>query len=335
MATTLIASNASAAEGKWVPYLWKPFNLGRATDGQGSTDGTVYITQTTGDSGVGILGWCISSHNCGYYYTLTFGSTGGDHFYVKKYDLNDNLVDTIYASETGESDDGKWWTKTSTTKTIDIGVLVTLKSSANYDDGDIYKITLPSVDTMDRRRIYHGGYSAFIRMPYTEGIVYHSDIIPCNLKGKSMNINLGCNLHGEPGVDGSQDTLTTATSMEDAVGNQAVTLGLEWNVEPEATHSNVAVAVTGVDFSAEKWQLGTIFYNDIDPGVNTDVAINTHAPVSDMTPSAYDTGETSALNTTVSGRAGHAKMYLAYNTGAGSPVINAYNQFWPVTLTLT
>ena len=335
MGVTLIASNVSAVAGKWVPYLWKPFNLGRAIDGQGSTDGEVHITQTTGDSEVGLAGWCISSHNCNYYYTLTFGSTGGDHWFVKKYDLNDNLVENIYASNVDPSHNGKWWNKTSTTKTIDIGVLVNLKSSSGYDDGDVFKITLPSADTMDRRRIYHGGYSTFIRMPYTEGIVYHSDIIPCNLNGKSMNINLGCYLTGEDGVTSGSSILTTATSMEDSVGNSAVTLGLEWNVEPKATHSNVAVAVTGVDFSVEKWQLGTIFYNDIKPSVIEDLGTNTHAPISDMTPDAYTTGELSVLNTTVSGRAGHAKMYLAYNTGTGSPTINAYNQFWPVTITLT
>jgi hypothetical protein len=335
MATSLIASNASVAAGKWVPYLWKPFNLGRAIDGQGSTDGNIHITQTTGDSGVGMIGWCISSHNCGYYYLIKFGSTGGDHFYIEKYDLNNNQVDTIYASETGESDDGKWWNKTATTKTIDIGVIVCFKSTSSYDTGDVYKIILPSEDTMDRRRIYHGGYSAFIRMPYTEGIVYHSDIIPCDLKGKSMNINLGCYLTGEAGLSSSQAYLTTAASMEDSTGNQAVTAGLEWNVEPEAVHSNVADEVATVDFSVEKWQLGTIFYDDINPNSGTDLLVNTHAPISDMTPAAPFTGEVSSLNTTVSGRAGHAKMYLAYNTGVGSPTINAYNQFWPVTITLT
>jgi hypothetical protein len=249
--------------------------------------------------------------------------------------LNDNLVDTIYASETGESDNGKWWNKSNLTKTIDIGVIVNFKSTTDYDTGDVYKITLPSEDTMDRRRIYHGGYSTFIRMPYTEGIVYHSDIIPCDLKGKSMNINLGCYLTGESGPSTAQAVLTTAVSKEDSVGNQAVTAGLEWNVEPEAVHSNVAVDVTGVDFSVEKWQLGTIFYNDINPSTYVDLSVNTHAPISAMTPSAYTTGATSALNTTVSGRAGHAKIYLAYNTGAGSSTINAYNQFWPVTITLT
>jgi hypothetical protein len=327
MGNVLIASNANSVANKWVPYYWKTFNLGRRGDGNGSTDGNTYITQEVGTSAVAMTGFCTSSHNCGYYYMLIFGSVGAqDSFWVDKYDLNDNLIDTIYASDS--SGDGRYWNKTSSIITIDIGVIVNIASDSSYDDGDKYKITLPSSDTMDKRKIYHGGYSTFMRMPYTEGIIYHSDVIPCNLKNKGMNINLGTYLPSEKSV-------TIASSKEDTVGNKAVTLGLEWNVEPKATHSNVAVDINYVDFTAEKWQLGTIFHPDIDPSSTTDIRANTHASVSDMTPSIATTGDNSPLNATVSGRAGHAKMYLAYNTGAGSPTISAYNQFWPVILTLT
>ena len=326
MGDTFIASNANSAANKWVPYYWKTFALGRMGDGSGSTDGNTYITQEVGTSAVAMKGFCTSSHNCGYYYKLVFSGSGGDYFQVNKYDLNDNLIETILASSgTGP---GRSWQKTSSTITIDIGVIVDIASSSAYDASDVYKITLPSSDTMDRRKIYHGGYSTFMRMPYTEGIIYHSDVIPCNLKNKGMNINLGTYLPNEKSV-------TIAESAQDPLGNKAVTLGLEWNVEPKATHSNVAVDINYVDFTAEKWQLGTIFYPDIDTSSTTDVRANTHASVSDMTPDAYTTGDNSPLNATVSGRTGHAKIYLAYNTGTGSPTINAYNQFWPVIITLT
>ena len=334
MAVTLLASNINEAANKWVPYYWKTFNLGRATTGSGSTDGETYITQTTGDSNQAMQGFCVSSHNCGYYYTLTFGSTGGDYFYIKKYTLDDTLVDTIYASETGESDDGKWWAKIARAITIDIGVVVYIFTASGYEDGDVYKITLPSVDTMDRRRIWHGGYSTFMRMPYTEGIVYHSDIIPCNLKDKSMNVNLGAYFTNDISLD-AYDTLLLGQSLEDTTGNSAVTCGLEWSLNPDAAHSNVAVDVTGVNFAVENWELGTIFYNDISPIVVADVRINTHASSTDVTPADANTGAISTLNTSVSGRAGHAKIYLAYNAGAGSSTIAAYNQFWPIIITLT
>lgn len=331
----LLASNSSEATNKWVPYYWKRFHLGALANGTGSTDGNTYITQTTGTSAVAMTGFCISSHNCGYYYTLTFGSTGGDLFYVKKYTLDDTLVDTIYASETGEADDGKWWNKTTRVITIDVGVIVYIKDSSNYANNDVYKITLPSTDVMDRRRIWHGGYSTFIRMPYTEGIVYHSDIIPCNLKGRGMNINIGAYFTGESQIHASMQALTTNTSKEDTAGNSAVTCGLEWNLNPDGTHSNVAIAKYQVDFAVEDWALGTIFHDDIDPGVILDVSTNTHASSSDMTGALSTTGTASGLNVTVSGRAGHAKMYFSYVAGDGSPTILAYNQFWPVIITLT
>ena len=76
-------------------------------------------------------------------------------------------------------------------------------------------------------------------------------------------------------------------------------------------------------------------YTPPQSGGLADVRINTHASSTDVTPADANTGAISTLNTSVSGRAGHAKIYLAYNTGAGSTAISAYNQFWPVIITLT
>ena len=52
MAAVTTASNIGNIVGKWVPYYFKPFLLGRATDGVGSTDGETYITKTVGDATV-------------------------------------------------------------------------------------------------------------------------------------------------------------------------------------------------------------------------------------------------------------------------------------------
>ena len=57
------ASNISNTVGKWVPYYHKPFNLGRLDNGALATDGEIHITQTTGDSGVIMSGFCNSSAN--------------------------------------------------------------------------------------------------------------------------------------------------------------------------------------------------------------------------------------------------------------------------------
>ena len=187
------ASNISNTVGKWEPYYYKPFSLGRTDDGSESSDGNIYITQTTGTSSQSLSASCTSSVNCNFYYTLTFLDTGAPgagsaFFYVTKYTLNHREVDTIFASETGPSDDGKWWyTSSFYTITIDVGVNV-LFPIMNVHDDDVYKITLPSTDTMDKRRIYHGGYSSFLRMPETEGKAYHSDIIPTSLNGKNLTV---------------------------------------------------------------------------------------------------------------------------------------------------
>jgi hypothetical protein len=130
--------------------------------GANSTDGEIYITQTTGSSAEQLYGSCTSDHNCGFYYTLTFINTL--NFYVRKYDLNDNLIDTIYASAT--SGDGRYWhtlfgSNDNETITIDIGVNVYIPDVNGFATSDVYKITLPSAEVMRRRRIYHGGYSTF------------------------------------------------------------------------------------------------------------------------------------------------------------------------------
>jgi len=128
MGVVLTSSNADSIVGKWNPYYFKPFLLGASDDsGAGSTDGVEYITQTTGDSAENLTGMCTHSHNCGFYYTLTFDNASGSrYFYVTKYDLNDTEVEKIYASETGEGDDGKWWSTvgSKTTFTIDVGVYI-------------------------------------------------------------------------------------------------------------------------------------------------------------------------------------------------------------------
>ena len=39
--------------------------------------------------------------------------------------------------------------------------------------------------------------------------------------------------------------------------------------------------------------------------------------------------------TETSGRAGHAAIYAAYNTGTGTPTMGIHNQFWPIIITFT
>ena len=75
----MLASNHAAMAGKWLPYYFKPFLLGRQGSGAGSTDAEIYITQTVGSSNELLYGSCTSDHNCGFYYTLTPYILGGFH----------------------------------------------------------------------------------------------------------------------------------------------------------------------------------------------------------------------------------------------------------------
>jgi hypothetical protein len=337
MPAILTASNASNAVGKWNPYYFKPFLLGECDDsGAGSTDGVEYITQTVGSSDEIVKGTCNSSFNCGFYYTLTFtDSSGSRFFYVTKYDLNDNSVDIIHASEIGTGDDGRWW-KPSTNRsyTIDVGVNIHF-TYLNFNSSDVYKISLPSADTMDRRKIYHGGYSSFLRMPETEGKAYHSDIIPTNLNGKNITVlfnpNNGLNTAGTALNQG----LDLSISREDVVGQMAVSLALEWNTNKDSATNDSAGSVTFGWGPGETWQLGSLFINDTNPQDDEDFPSITSFPSSDVSAGQSTTGTLQVLNVQVSGRAGYARMKTEYYTGAGQSKIAAFNQYWPIILMIS
>ena len=265
----MLASNVSGIAGKWLPYYFKPFNLGRQGDGLGSTDGETYITQTTPSSGgsdEALYGSCTSDYNCGFYYTLTFVNTL--NFHVEKYDLNDNLIDTIYASSlTG---DGRYWSMTNVgSVTIDIGVNIMFPHTTSWENGDVFKITLPTFEQMEKRKIYHGGYSTFLRLAQTEGFAYHSDIIPTNLKGKNMSV-----IYNPPngliGTSGTRPGLQGAKSRADSTGNQSSTLLMEWNANNDALTEDVAgnasVPAGTFGWSAnETWALGSVIGSDLNP----------------------------------------------------------------------
>ena len=335
MANVTVASNNNW--GKWVPYYYKPFSLGKQGVQGFSTDGEMYIEQILGEatpSNVAMRGTCTSSLNCGFYYIIIIETAGGnDYFYVEKYDLADNLIETIYASETGGSDNGRLWDFGSANPiSIDEGVNIFFHHNTNYDDGDKYKVTLPSKDTMIRRRIYHGGYSTFARMPYTEGISYHTDIIPTNLKGKNMTVLF--NPPMDAMMQANTYALITAKSYEDILGNRGVTLALEWNVDSSGDDS-ITAPTTAYSFPAdETWQLGSIFAIDIQIGTS-DTPTLAHMPSSDVVPALVTTGTQQTLNLTVAGRAGTARMSVHYASGTGTPAIIAHNQYGPIILMLS
>ena len=237
------ASNASGIVGKWFPYYYKPFYLGNATDGVGSTDGAKYISQTTGTSALLVEGSCTHSYNCNFYYELVIVTDSSDFFYIKKYDLSGTLIDTIYASTT--SGDGRYWSDAGVgSYTIDAGVNITIPHTTNFDNGDVYKITLPTYEEMERRKIYHGGFSTFMQLAETEGKAYHSEIIPKNLKGKGISLIWNppnpCGALETVPLPGQATGLMGCMSREDEGGNKACSIFLEWNSDRDGVTDSTA-----------------------------------------------------------------------------------------------
>ena len=335
MANVTVASNATRDGGKWVPYYYKPFLLGVLATGVGSTDGGIYITQTVGTSAEYFYGSCTSDHNCGYYYILEFVNTY--NFHVLKYDLGDNLVDTIYASAT--SGNGRYWrgkdTSTSNFKTytIDIGVNVYIPDFNGQDASDKYKITLPTAEQMNKRRIYHGGYSTFMRMPYAENIAFNSDIIPTNLKNKNITAIFNPPVGAATGTKPQE--LALALSHADAGGNQAVSANITFNIDSTGIHDSEADAGSAWSWAnTETWGLGTTLAADLDPHTATGEdfpAIGT-APSSDVTSQSVSTGTGQTHQLTCSVKGGYTKIRLSYESGDGSEAVTAHNQFWSIIL---
>jgi len=339
MADVLLSSNSTGMNGKWVPYIYKPFFIGQFTapDNTGD-DGEAYISRTdsTGSTDVNISAVCTSPHNCGYYYLLVFTTGPVDNFYVRKYDNNDVEVDRIYASATSST--GRFWRCEMSYITIDIGVHVYFPTKTGFASGDIYKIELPNLETIEKNKLYHGGYSTFLRLPYTEDIAFHSEPIPTDLKNRNMTFLLGQKLPTtKTRVSSKMSYLSSAVSQAAYSNNSAVSLSLEWNVNKDGIHasSNEAGNVADAWGGNETWSLGTLIVDDVDPIASTDVPSIGHSPSSDVSADTYTSGENQILNTTVAGRAGTAAIRLAYFEGTGSSKTHAYNQFWPITIMLS
>mgnify|MGYP003145301174 CR=1 FL=1 len=337
-----LASNSSAVAGKWVPYYFKPFMLGRVDDGLNSTDGGIYITQTAGGTdAVFSDGACFSSHNCSYYYTIEVLNTSTDGFKVTKYSLNDTEIETIWAGlpsyqwdATNLSASSDMWI------TIDIGVAVRIHSFTDSDVGDIYKITLPTFEQMEKRKIYHGGFATFIKMPDTPVTAYHTDIIPMNLKDKSISVSFNPAFYVSSGTGGSTGALGLASSSEDIAGNQGISLSFAWNVNPSGVHAEGSGDTSYSWASGETWSYGSNLVNDANPSglvagpvVADDFPTHIATSITDTIASSDVTGTAQTANATTSGRAGHAKIRAEYWNSTGTEMVAAANQFWPLILT--
>ena len=329
------ASNHKAVVGKWIPYYYKPFTLGRVDDGQGSTDGETYITQTAGGTDATINdGVCFSSHNCGFYYLIEFTNSTTDSWFVQKYNLNDELVETIVASENSGFHD--WDILYIGLVTIDAGVAVRFGGATTAEDGDIYRINLPSREQMERRRVYHGGYSTLVRIPTTENTSFNTDILPTNLMNKNLSISFNPRISVNDSTI-NNGALKCALSREDMTGNTAISLSLVWNLDKDGAHSTQATdGVYAWPSGGETWSYGTSILSDLVMALHVpDFPTHAHSPSSDLQYSSDVTGTSQPMNATVAGRAGFLKFKTEFIQGAGTAPVIANNQYWPLILTIS
>ena len=248
--------------------------------------------------------------------------------YIKKYTKAGTLIDTIYASDT--SGNGRYWGTYGGRLTVDIGLVIDtnplLFGGAVFEAGDVYKINTPDLETMKKRRLYHGGYTTYFKNPETEGVTYRTKIIPANLNNRNLTIFMGHKCHWDSG-----NGIVPSLSEEDMIGNKAITVALEWNINPEGAESTTASSTGHDPASGETWQVGTIMANDIDHNATPLSGSVISFPSSDVSSAAVVTQDNA---TTMSGRAGHARVRSEFMHGTGSTVIFAHNQWFPITIIL-
>tara|TARA_R100000995_G_scaffold83480_1_gene59517 strand:- start:881 stop:1858 length:978 start_codon:yes stop_codon:yes gene_type:complete len=324
MANVTVASNAYGRGNVWLPYNHKPFYLGTTGD-KNATDGDMYVSQTTGTSDIEVHAELIDEYNCNYYYELCFDAS--TDMYIKKYTKAGTLIDTIYASDT--SGNGRYWGTYGGRITVDIGLVIdTNPTHGNtFDASDVYKINTPDLETMKKRRLYHGGYTTYFRNPETEGVTYRTKIIPTNLKNRNLTILAGHKCHWDSG-----NGIVPSLSEEDMSGNKAITVALEWNINPQGAESTTAQTIPGfIPPAGETWQIGRISAQDIDHNATPLSGTIVQFPYSDVTSTV---GITNVNAVTASGIAGHARIRSEFMHGAGSAVIFAHNQWFPITIIL-
>ena len=186
---------------------------------------------------------------------------------------------------------------------------------------------------MRARKIWHGGYSAFLRMPWTENTATNSDIIPSSLNNKTISMIFNPPLGIVSPVESYG--LALCASDEDSGGNSAVSANITFSINESAPNAIAADNGAAHNWaSGEQWGLSTMFASDLDPTHDTseDFPAIGVAPAGDTTPANPSTGDIQVNTLSMSSKGGYQKIRLSYSSGTGSTRITAYNQFWPVIL---
>lgn len=343
MAAKLYASNISAAEGKWNPYYYKPFNLG--SNLVTAEDGLTYVRRHDKTGGItpAISACQTSDHNCAYSYRLEFTTATVDKFTVKKYykaptwrdgSYVGDEIDEIIASGTPGVNEHEWLATTDGPIYIDIGVKVTFNSETSFTSSHVYQIDTATREDMEKKKIWHGGYSTWLRLPENEGKSYKTDIIPMVLINRNLSFLIN------QGSDNSAIALGSAIgcfSAEDTTTNARVSVSLEWSVNKDAVNQSTAMS-TANDFVAHHgWVHGTEFADDLSLVNFTDLTDMYFSSPAGDTQGSGSTGTTQGYNGGVSGRAGYARVVFQHKSDAiaHNDAELARNQFFPIILLIS
>ena len=357
-ATFEYTDNYTLGTNEWKPYYHKPFYLGQASasdSGQSNAeyagdDGVKYVWRddSVGTAAEGLYAWQDSDVNCGYAYEIIFTNGFTDQFTWKKYKITNgaetaspsvdvSTVRFMVASKiTGTDYD--WQCNDDAMITIDLGIRLHVRSKTAYEDNHKFWIYTASKETMDKRRIYHGGYATWLRYPANEGDISRTPIIPASLNYKNVTVvvNPGLSKETSSGAGNNYEILHACKSMQDAVHiNARMHLFLEWNVNPESDANEALNTLLGFDTSgdANPNVLGRIIANDVNNLGVVDFPVVSTIPYED-TDSSNDTGTNQLYNTEVSAIGGHCRIVVMHCTDVvlANDCELARNQFFPVIL---
>ena len=353
MAIVELASNYKTGLG-WKPYYHKSFSLG-SVEGASEVigeDGNQYVTRVDDPL---ISGTMPNVHavqesdiNCGYLYVLEFTSSsvaGGltDSFIIEKWSLSNNrrplrIIDVIIGSDL--INQYKWRCTDGNPFYIDIGVKVYFGSDNTFATGMQCQIFTTTKEEMDKKKVWHGGYATWLRLPQNEGVIHRTPMIPTTLKNRAFTCII--NAYGTNDFIANNSIKAPAIaclSEEDISTNARLAAGLEWNVNVDGHSDSSATMSTDYTFGetdvgdANTWQAGSEFIDDNDMLTATTFPSISHYPAE--TPVVDKaTGTNQLLNVEAAGKAGFARVAFQHKHDAiqHNDVELARNQFWSIVV---
>ena len=273
-----------------------------------------------------------------------FTSNTVDEFVVYKYTKATSsetttvgsLVDTIYASGTIGGTLYKWRAQDSNPLYIDIGIKIMLESDTTFSSNQVYQITPASIEEMAKKKIWHGGYATWLRLPPEEDTRFYTDDIPMTLINRNLTFSIN---QGEYRAPTSGGSAIGCFSTEDTTTNTRISIGLEWNIKnvKDRTDTNKAMHTDDDFIPDQDSQAGTQFASDLSSRDSVDLGeMVFHSPSDDVTGSG-DTGTTQEYNYSLSGRAGYARLMFQHQRDdvAHNDAELARNQFLPIVLIIS